>query len=205
METIIGGMRVALSEGREPFNPPPQELKASTPGPGFSAGMISPDWFSGAVHIFPGKVAINQYEFQGEKDYPLCFKVVKGLGYVHLCGKGTVAAKGQQPRQLGDKDSIAYWVKRSTSEDVFVREGCAQALGYLALRASVQDKGQARQALASLLSDRSYEVRRNAIEGIVRIAAAGEVVPRLKEIAESDENDWVKACAKWALSQTVNK
>lgn len=207
VEMVLMGMRVTLGEsddGSGPvafFSNPPEKLEMPAPSHNFTAGMLSPEWFDGAVHIFTGNATVNQYDFQGEREYPLTFKVVKGQGYVHVCGKGTVTAKGQQPRQLGDKETIRFWLKLSTSQDALIREGCAQALGYLALRASPDEKEQAKKTLTLLLSDSSYEVRRNAIEGIVRVGAATEVAAVLKEMAAKDENEWVKDCAKWAVGQ----
>lgn len=207
VELVVMGMRITIGKGEDGsppvgfFNAPPQTLEMPAPSSGFTGGMLSPEWFDGAVHIFTGKATINQYEFQGEKDYPLTFKVVKGQGYVHICGKGSVTAKGQQARQLGDKDTVPYWLKLSTSEDALVREGCAQALGYLVSTAPPEVKKQATNTLKSFLTDKSYEVRRNAIEAIVRIGAVADVAAVLEEMAEKDEDKWVKACAKWAIEQ----
>jgi hypothetical protein len=207
VESIVMGMRITIGEGEDGsppvsfFNDPPQKLEMPAPSHAFTGGMLSPEWFNGAVHIFTGSATINRLEFQGERDYPLTFKVVKGLGYVHLCGTGTITRRGQQPKQLGDKDTIPHWLKVSTSEDALTREGCAQALGYLALKASPEEKGQAKKILTVLLSDNSYEVRRNAIEAIVRIGAAAEFSAVLNEMAVKDKDEWVKDCAKWALGQ----
>jgi hypothetical protein len=207
VEMVLMGMRVTLGEsddGSGPvgfFSNPPEKLEMPAPSHNFTGGMLSPEWFDGAEHIFTGNATVNQYDFQGERENPLTFKVVKGQGYVHICGKGTVALKGQQPRRLGDKESIPFWLKLSTSKDALIREGCAQALGYLALTASPDEKEQAKRTLTALLSDRSYEVRRNAIEGIVRVGASAEVAAVLKEMAAKDDNEWVKTCAKWAVGQ----
>lgn len=211
VELIVMGMRITIGEGKDGsppvgfFNDPPKKLEMPSPSPGFTGGMLSPEWFDGAVHIFTGKATINQYEFQGEMDYPLTFKVAKGRGYVHICGKGTVTPKGQQTKKLGDKEIISYWLKLSTSEDELIREGCAQALGYLVLMASPEEKKEATNILRSFLTDKSYEVRRNAIEGIVRIGAVADVAADLKEMSVNDEDEWVRTCAIWAIEHKPNK
>lgn len=205
-EMIIMGARVTLKEGGVGFfSAPPKKLEVAGPKPGFAGGMLSPEWFSGAVHIFHGTISVDQYTFVSDKTYPLTFKVVKDRGYAHLCGKGSVKSKAKRPTKLGHEDTIAHWISRSTSTDALAREGCAQALGYLAQNVARDEKESAVKTLGSLLTDKSFEVRRNAIESIVRLRATRQVASILEDMAQNDRNEWVKACAAWALRKKTRR
>ena len=77
-------------------------------------------------------------------------------------------------------------------------------MGYLALTASPEERNSATSALMSFLTDTSYEVRRDAVEGIVRVGAVSEATTTLKEMAQADKDPWVKESAKWALRKGDN-
>jgi|GEM_PF-6616504 len=210
LEKIIMGMRIVLGEGEDGspptdfFNPPLEELKMPAPSPGFSGGMLSPNWFTGAVHIYLGSATIGPHKFKSDPDYPLTFKVVKDSGYVYLCGSGTVKVKTGEQRVLGQKDTVDFWIKRSLSENELQREAAAQALGYLAIKASLDERNRARKALLILLGDSQYQVRRNAVEAFVRLGSSTDI-PILQKMSDQDKNEWVKDCANWAVAQLKNK
>ena len=54
--------------------------------------------------------------------------------------------------------------------------------------------------MTGLLEDETFEVRRDAIESLVKIGAVG-VVPKLREMAEKDENKWVQRVAQWGVAE----
>lgn len=199
-EMIFLGSRVTLGVGKAPFSPPPDSLEMQNPSPNFTAGMINPDWFSGAEHIMMGKIALNNYVFDSDPNYPLTFKVVKEKGYVYVSGRGTITLPDHKIIELGKNDSVASWIKLSSSVDQLDREGAAQALGYLANIGSTNDKESAVETLTRLLEDETFEVRRDAIESLVKIGAVG-VVPKLQEMAEKDKNEWVQRVAQWGVAE----
>jgi hypothetical protein len=199
-EMIFFGARVTLGVGKAPFSPPPESLEMQAPSTDFTAGMINPDWFSGAEHIMIGKIALNDYVFDSDPDYPLTFKVVKEQGYVYVCGRGTITLPDNKIKDLGKSDSVASWIERSSSGEQLDREGAAQALGYLAIKGSENDRQSAVEALTGLLRDEAFEVRRDAIESLAQIGVVS-AVPTLREMAEKDENEWVRRVANWAVEK----
>lgn len=122
----------------------------------------------GATHLYTSKVSPwAGYSFAGDQDYPLTFKKVGGVGYVYICGRGTVTARAGETVDLGSGHTVDTWLPLVTSEDQLAREGAAQALGYLTVREA--DKAKTIRALGALLRDGAMEVRRNAAEALGRI------------------------------------
>jgi HEAT repeat protein len=63
--------------------------------------------------------------------------------------------------------------------------------------------GERRTVLAQLerlLDDAAPEVRRNALEALVRLQGV-EVLVAVAEVASSDEDQWVQETAGWAIEQ----
>jgi hypothetical protein len=203
-EMIFLNQRVTLGIGKATFSPPPLSLEQNAPSTGFKAGMVNPDWFSGVEHILIGKITINDYVFESDPSYPLTFKIVKEMGYVYICGRGSVTTPQGKTQELGKSDTIALFTKRVSSENQLDREGAAQALGYLAAEGSDSDRQSAIKTLSGLLSDKAFEVRRDAIEALSQIGGT-DAVPSLREIAQKDENQWVQEVAKWAIEKIESK
>ena len=179
-EMILLGTRVTLGVGKAPFSPPPESLEQQAPSANFTAGMINPDWFSGAEHIMIGKITLNDYIFDSDPAYPLTFKVVKDLGYVYVCGRGTITLPNNKTQEFGQSDTVASWIALASSSDQLDREGAAQALGYLALEGGESDKESAVETLSGLLGDDAFEVRRDAIESLTKMGAVS-AIPALRE------------------------
>jgi len=154
---------------------------------------------AGSTHVFVGKCEnFVGYVFDGDAEYPLTFKKVQDRGYVHLCGRGTIATTAGQLQRLGYGESATDWVPRLRSGDQLRREGAAQALGYLATTKENADR--AVPALIAAVADGAKEVRRNAAEALGRIGdpRAIEALARLTEPAD-EKDDWVRDVAEESL------
>jgi hypothetical protein len=68
------------------------------------------EWSNGAEHQYAGRVQTGGYVFESDPNYPLTFKIVKGKGYVYLCGRGVVIAKNGRNWILGSKHKISDWL-----------------------------------------------------------------------------------------------
>jgi hypothetical protein len=165
-------------------------------GTGGQLQAFGHNWGIGAEHAF--KISIRNYgtdafrfDVEGDKDFPLTFKVTQD-GYAYLCGRGTITVHGYQPRKFGCEKTEQDWLAGLRSDHQLVREGSAEAAGWLKLKAAVPH-------LVQSLSDSAWEVRRNACEalGIIGDAAATDAVQKLT----ADPNDEVKAVAKEALQR----
>lgn len=133
---------------------------------GTTGGLTANNWGIGAEHAFkcrfPG-FGTDKFVFgiEGDPVFPLTFKITKD-GYVYLCGRGTITVSGSKPQKLGYDKTKADWSSGLKSKHQLVREGSAEALGWL----------KAKEALPQLieaLKDSSWEVRRNAVEALGRI------------------------------------
>lgn len=155
-------------------------------------GMLLMEWFSGAEHIYIGKVKIGNYLFDSNPKYPLTFKIVKDMGYVYLCGCGNVIKEGSEVAHLGFNHKTDDWVRCLTQGNELERQGAAEALGW------ISDKN-AILFLIQALQDKFWEVRRNAAESLGKIGSpeAGDSLFN----AVKDENDWVSLVAMEALGK----
>jgi hypothetical protein len=202
---LIGGLIIYLeSGGTMPFSVPPEDLELEGPSPNFTGEWASVDWFSGAEHIISGTIRVNGYVFDSDPAYPLTFKVVTDAGYVYLLGKGKVTTPLGEEYHLGLGDTVDLWIDRASSSNQLEREAAAQALGYLILSDSEADKQTVVETLMKLLHDKAFEVRRNAIEALVRIGEI-DAIPSLEKISETDDNEWVKLVAAWAITELEGK
>jgi hypothetical protein len=202
---LLGGMLIYLEPGgTQPFSLPLKEAPKTGVSPNFTGSIAELDWFAGVEHILIGKINIDNYVFESDAAYPLTFKVVKDTGYRYLCGKGTVTTPKGQKTELGQKDTVADWLKKAASTDQLDREGAAQALGYLGAVAGEADKQLASAKLIELLHDPAYEVRRDALEAQALLIKDPKALPVIQELANSDGNEWVKAAAIWALTRIGN-
>lgn len=200
LKEIFGGMIVALEEGKAPMSGFPKDTTSEGPNMSFQAGMLGLDWFAGAEHQVEGTIQMNGHTFVSDPNYPLTFKVVKGKGYVCICGRGDVVRLGGDSVQLGAGDTVPMWITRTGSPDVLTREAAAEALGWLAQQEQSARK-QGIEALSALLKDASFEVRRNAIESLVRLGAASELPAIEKARGREPDDSWMEAIKAWARQE----
>lgn len=157
-------------------------------------------WFAGAVHVYPGEISFSGYTFKGNPSYPLTFKLVKNVGFVYLCGRGTVISDSGETHHFGEEDTVETWLPRLNSEDPLDREGAAQALGWLAI--TDEEKNRVVPVLIEALKDKVMEVRRNAAEALGRIGDVRAIDPLLALTDEAIEKDeWVREVAAEALNK----
>ena len=117
-----------------------------------------------------------------------------------MSGRGTITLPDNKIKDLGKNDSVTSWINLSSSIDQLDREGAAQALGYLAILGNEDERLRAINTLTGLLKDEAYEVRRDAIESLVKIEAVG-IVPMLQGMVEKDKNEWVQRVAQWGVAE----
>jgi hypothetical protein len=153
--------------------------------------------WAGAEHILLGTVSFGGFTFDSDPSFPLHFKLVQDVGYVHLCGRGTVTTPEGRKYSLGEVQSISDLVLDLAAEDQLTREASAEALGWLAKTEGEIDV--AVPALIKALKDDAMEVRRNAAEALGRM---GDVRARegLKAALE-DEDEWVREVVADALKK----
>ncbi len=180
------------------------KLDASEPGyrlyQVFTRGLIQRalSW-AGAEHVLIGPVSFAGYHFQGDPAFPLHFKLVPHVGYVHLCGRGTVETPNGTEYKLESGESIYDLLSNLTSIDQLAREAACTALGYVVFTSADRDKVV--PALVALLKDDAMEVRRNAAEALGRLGdpKASEAL----KAALKDEDDWVREVVGHALEQVA--
>ena len=176
------------------------------PGAGFRAmlmvpinnqsSMYDPLWtYPGVEHLYDGKVNNYGYVFDSDPEYPLTFKLVKDMGYVYLCGRGTVTDKDGKSTRLGFEDTVATWLPLIASPEQIHREGATEALGWLAK--SDMEKESALSVLIPALKDSSMPVRRDAAEALGKINDVRAATPLFDLL--SDQNAWVADVATEAL------
>ena len=143
--------------------------------------------WSGAEHILLGTVSFAGFTFESDPSFPLHFKLVQDVGYVHLCGRGTITAPEGRKYYLEQVREIDNLVRDLSAEDQLAREAAAEALGWLAKTESEIDK--AVPALVDALKDDAMEVRRNSAASLGKI---GDI--RAQEglrAALKDKDEWV--------------
>lgn len=153
--------------------------------------------WAGAEHILLGTVSFGGFTFDSDPSFPLHFKLVQDVGYVHLCGRGTVTTPEGQKYSLGEVQKISDLILGLAAEDQLTREAASEALGWLAKTESETDKSV--PALIKALKDDAMEVRRNAAAALGRI---GDVRAREGlEGALQDEDEWVREVVTDALKK----
>ena len=153
--------------------------------------------WAGAEHILLGTVSFAGFTFDSDPSFPLHFKLVQDVGYVHLCGRGTVTAPEGWKYSLEQVREISDFVRDLSAEDQLAREAAAEALGWLAKTKSEIDK--AVPALVDALKDDAMEVRRNAAASLGKI---GDI--RAQEglrAALQDKDEWVSEVVVDALKK----
>jgi hypothetical protein len=162
--------------------------------------MVPTSSWAGAEHILLGTVSLGGFTFESDPSFPLHFKLVQDVGYVHLCGRGTVTTPEGEKHSLGEVQSISDLLLDLAAEDQLTREAASEALGWLAKTESEIDA--AVPALIKALEDDTMEVRRNAAAALGRV---GDVRARegLKA-ALQDEDEWVREVVADALKKLEN-
>ncbi len=135
--------------------------------------------------------------FDSQSEYPLVFKLVKGVGCTYICGRGTVRTPDGKSHELGQNDTANMWLSRTTSSNAIVREGAAQALGWLAK--TDKERNQVLPLLVKALQDNDPDVRRGSCESLGRIGNR-TAIEHLKPLI-NDESERCKLTAQWALKQ----
>jgi hypothetical protein len=148
------------------------------------------------IHFWYWQTDRTLWTFDSDPAYPLVLKSALD-GWVVLCGRGriTLAASPGQVFIAGSDDTVAAWLPLLKRDDQLLREGAAQALGYLA--GTTDDTEKAVPALMDALKDSAWEVRRNAAEALGRIGdpRATEALARLTDPA-NEKDDWVRDVAE---------
>ncbi|MFQ5638911.1 MAG: HEAT repeat domain-containing protein [bacterium] len=150
----------------------------------------------GQLTIIIKKGLINElnwlpgWQFDSDLSFPLTFKVLKGVGYVYMCGRGKVVSPSGEIRTLGYADKAEDWIDKLKSNDPLIREAAAQALGWLRYPMGVR-------ALINGLNDPEPLVRRSAAESLGKIGAL-VAMPALKK-ASNDTHGWTAETAEWAI------
>ncbi len=155
--------------------------------------------WAGAEHILLGTVSFGGVIFDSDPSFPLHFKLVQDVGYVHLCGRGTVTTPDGCKYSLKQVQEFGDLVRDLSAEDQLVREVAAEALGWLAKTESEIDK--AVPALVYALKDDAMEVRRNSAAALWKIGDR-----RAREglrAALQDEDEWVREVVADALKKVV--
>jgi hypothetical protein len=153
--------------------------------------------WAGAEHVLLGTVSFGRFTFDSDPSFPLHFKLVNDVGYVYLCGCGTVTTAEGEKHSLGEVQSISDLILDLAAEDQLTREAASEALGWLAKTEGEIDV--AVPGLVKALKDDAMEVRRNAAAALGRI---GDVRARegLKA-ALQDEDEWVLEVVADALKK----
>ena len=153
--------------------------------------------WAGTEHIFSGAISFGGYTFEGDPSFPLHFKYVQDVGYVHLCGRGTVTTPEGLKHSIGGAKRLDDFIGEIMAEDQLTREGASEALGWLAKTQAEKDK--AVPALVKALKDEAMEVRRNAASSLGKIGdlRAQEAL----KTALQDKDEWVQQVVADALKK----
>lgn len=164
----------------------------------FSRGYIvrALSW-AGAEHVLLGSVSFAGYTFESDPLFPLHFKLVENVGYVHLCGRGTVTTPAGARQEIMYTPGISELVYTLAGNEQLAREAACEALGYLAITRPQKD--EAVPALVKALQDPAMEVRRNAAEALGRIGDPTALTSLEAALKEAD--DWVREVAAQAIKQ----
>jgi hypothetical protein len=157
--------------------------------------------WAGAEHVILGTVSFAGFTFDSDPLFPLHFKLVQDVGYVHVCGRGTVTTPEGRKHSLGDVGNIDDFVQGLTGEDQLAREAAAEALGWLAKTESEIDK--AVPALIKALEDDAMEVRRNSAAALRKI---GDLRAQAAlKAALQDKDEWARDVIADALKKLDQK
>lgn len=153
--------------------------------------------WAGAEHIILGTVSFGRFTFDSDPSFPLHFKLVQDVGYVHVCGRGTVTTPGGKKHSLEDVFKIDDLVQGLTAEDQLAREAAAETLGWVAKTKSEIDRAVA--ALIKALKDDAMEVRRNSAAALRKI---GDLRAQAAlKAALQDKDEWVRDVVADALKK----
>lgn len=153
--------------------------------------------WAGAEHILLGTLSFGGVTFDSDPSFPLHFKLVQDVGYVYLCGRGTVTTPDGATHSLGDNQQIGGLVSNLAAEDQLTREAACEALGWLVK--TEEERDEAISALVKALGDDAMEVRRNAAAALGRIGDVRAREPLKAALQDADE--WVREVVADALKK----
>ena len=156
----------------------------------------------GAEHILLGKVSFGGITFESDETFPLHFKLVQDVGYVHLSGRGTVTAPEGRTYSLGQDRYFSDFLKDLTAKDQLTREAAAEALGWVTKTKSERDK--AVPTLVNALKDDAMEVRRNAAASLGKIGDS-RASEGLRAALYKAVDEWVREVIEDALKKLEGK
>lgn len=145
--------------------------------------------WAGAEHVLLGTVSFGGVTFESDPAFPLHFKIVQDVGYVYLCGRGTVTTPDGERYSLGREGSFSRFLHDLTAENQMDREAASEALGRLARTQGQKDK--AVPALVSALKDDAMEVRRNAAASLDKIGDS-RALEGLRAALAAETDEWVR-------------
>jgi hypothetical protein len=153
--------------------------------------------WAGAEHILMGHVSFGGFTFDSDPSFPLHFKLVQQVGYVYLCGRGTVLTPEGEKVSLGYHQSVSNFIEAIQAKDQLKREAAAEALGWLVKTET--DKHGAVSALIKAVKDPALEVRRNASASLGKI---GDLRAKAAlKTALADDDEWVREVAADSLKR----
>ena len=152
----------------------------------------------GTEHILLGKLSFGGVTFESDEAFPLHFKLIQDVGYVHLCGRGTATTPEGRTYSLGQDQHFGDFLKGLTAPDQLTREAGAEALGWVAK--TDKERDEAVPALVNALKDNAMEVRRNAAASLRRI---GDSSARegLRAALKEEHDEWVRYVIQDALKK----
>jgi len=157
--------------------------------------------WAGAEHVLMGHVSFGGVTFDSDPSFPLHFKLVQDVGYVYLCGRGTVVTPAGKKVSLGYDHGVSGFIEALKAEDQLSREAASEALGWLVRTKADRDGAVA--VLIGAMKDAAMEVRRNAAASLGKIGD-----PRGREAlkaALADEDEWVREVAVDSLNRLDNE
>jgi hypothetical protein len=145
---------------------------------------------NGAEHVYLCErpcITFKEYVVESDPAFPLSFTFRQGKGYVYLAGRGSVHSGDGRSWRVGYSTTEDQWVFGLQTGDDSIREGSAQALGWIGTDESVTP-------LLAALTDGRDEVRRNVAEALGRVVTRTasrrkqEVIDALSKAAQSGES-----------------
>jgi hypothetical protein len=154
--------------------------------------------WAGAEHVLLGTVSFGGVTFESDPAFPLHFKLIEDVGYVHVCGRGPVTTPEGRTYPLGQEKALSQFLEDLTARDQLAQEAASEALGWLARTRSEIDK--ALPALVSALKNDAMEVRRNAAASLRRIGDE-RAVEGLRAALQDEKDEWVRDVMTDALKK----
>lgn len=151
----------------------------------------------GAEHVWLGPFQTKTgWHIESNEKFPLTFKVHHRLGYIYLCGLGSLETpdgKKYEFRSMPSKESLQTLL---SDKDPMVRQGAAQALGWIREVSTLPD-------LVKALSDESWQVRRDVAHALGELGNPEAISSLIKTM--QDDDSWVREVSAEAVCRLVKK